>query len=229
MLCRIVVRESHGDGLLIAGLHAGQLLFEAGDELARTDNQRGVLRLAAFEFGAVDAAHEIDNQLVALARLLGLGSVLVALVLVGDVLDGFVHRLVLHRNRQTLQLEVLDLGRFDLGQDFQLDGQFGILAFLVAFAEFDLGLHGGAQLVVGHHLVDRFADHVVDRLRVKLFAVHLAHEVRRHLAGAETGHADLRGDLLHFAADALVDVLRRDGDGIGALQAFIGGFFDLHG
>ena len=226
---RVIFGEGDRDGLLVARLHTGKLLFEAGDELARTDNQRGVFRLAAFEFDTVDAADEIDDQLIAVASLLGLGGILVALVVRGDALDRFVHLLVGHGNNQAFEFEAVHFGSFDFGQDFDIDAQRDVLAFFIAFVELDLGLHGGTQLVVGHHLVDRFADHVVDRLRVNLLAVHFAHQVGRHLPRAEAGHLHLRSDLLHFAGDALVDILGRNGDGIGALQAFVGGLFDLHG
>jgi hypothetical protein len=57
------------------------LLFEARDELARTEDQLGVFGLAAGELDAVDAADEVDQQLVAVlglqalarARLVGAG------------------------------------------------------------------------------------------------------------------------------------------------------------
>ena len=226
---RIIFGEGHGDGLFIAGLHARQLFFEAGNELARTDDQRRVLRLAAFEFDAVDAADEIDDQLVAVAGLLGLGGVLVALVVRRDALDRFVDLFVGHRNGQAFELEALHFGRFDFGQDLDVDVQRRVLAFFIAFVELDLGLHRRTQLVLCHDLVDRFADHVVDRLRVDLLAVHLAHEVGGHLAGAEAGHFHLRSDLLHFAGNALVDFLGGNRDGVGALEALVGGLFDLHG
>ena len=58
--------------------------------------------------------------------------------------------------------------------------------------------------------------------------VHLAHEVRGHLAGAEAGHANLRSDLLDLTLDMRGDIVCGDGQGIGALQALVAGFDDLH-
>ncbi len=59
-------------------------------------------------------------------------------------------------------------------------------------------------------------------------AVHLADEIGGDLAGAEAGHAYLRRDLLHLGGDPVIDVLGGNGQGIGALEAFIDGFDDLH-
>ena len=80
ILGRVVGREGHLDGLVVARLGAGELLLEAGDEAARADHQRRAFGLAALEFDAVDAADEIDDQLVAVGGLLGLGRVGVALL-----------------------------------------------------------------------------------------------------------------------------------------------------
>ena len=225
----VIFGEGDGDGLLIARLHARQLLFEAGDELARTEHQRGVLGGAAFEFFAIHAADEIDDQLVAIGGLLALRRVLVALIVAGELLQHLVDLLVSHRHRQAFQLQAIDIGRVDLGQHFEFDRQLGILALIVAFVELDLGLHRRAQFLFAHQLVDRFADHVVDGLRVHLLAVHLAHQIRRDLAGAEAGHADLRGDLLDLAPDTRIDVLGGDRQRVGALEAFIGRLGNLHG
>jgi hypothetical protein len=51
-------------------LHTRELFLEPGDELARADHQRRVLCLAAFELVPVDAADEVDDQLVAVGGLL---------------------------------------------------------------------------------------------------------------------------------------------------------------
>jgi hypothetical protein len=51
--------------------------------------------------------------------------------------------------------------------------------------------------------------------------MHLADQVRRHLAGAEAGHADLRREALHFSLDPRLDILGGDGQHEGALQALV--------
>ena len=63
----------------------------------------------------------------------------------------------------------------------------GVHDELVAFAERDVGLHRRAQLVVGHQLVHGFANRRLQRFLVQGRAMHLAHEVRGDLAGAEAG------------------------------------------
>jgi hypothetical protein len=117
---------------------------------------------------------------------------------------------------------------FDLGQHFEADGQLGVLAFFIAFAERHGRLHRGTQLVVGHELVHRFANGRLQRFLVQGRAVHLLDQVGGHLAGTEAGHAHLRGDLLDFTFHARGDVRCRDGHGVGALQALVAGFDDLH-
>ena len=59
-------------------------------------------------------------------------------------------------------------------------------------------------------------------------AVHLAHQIGGHLAGAEAGHPHLRRDRLQFLVDARVDVLGGNGDPIGALEALVQRLDSLH-
>jgi hypothetical protein len=56
----------------------------------------------------------------------------------------------------------------------------------------------------------------------------LAHEIGGNLAGAKSGHLDLRRDLADFRVDARVDVLGRDEDAETALQAAVVGLGDVH-
>src|SRR5690606_2420650 len=139
-----------------------------------------------------------------------------------------VDLLVGHRDSQALELEPLDGRRLDLGQHLELDLELGVLALLVALVEVDLRLQRRAQLLLAHQRVDRFAQARVERVGVQCLAVHLADQVRGHLAGAEAGHAHLRRDLLHLGVDARLDLLRGNLERVGALEPFIGGFNDLH-
>ena len=229
VLSLVILREGHGDGLFIAGLHAHQLLFEAGDERARTQHQRRVLGLAAVERFAAELAKEVDDQLVTLGRLFSLGRVLVALVLTGDVLDRFVDLLVGDGHNQLFELQAVGAGRFDLGKHFKLDRDDRVLAIFIAFAKRNLRLHRGTQLLFLENRIDRIANHVVHGLRVQLFAVHLLDEVRRNLARAEAGHFHLRCDLLDLAFDFRADLSGADGDLVGALEPVVGGLLGLHG
>jgi hypothetical protein len=59
--------------------------------------------------------------------------------------------------------------------------------------------------------------------------MHLADEVRRNLSGTETGHAHGRRNPLDLAFDASVDVLGRNGELVGPLEAFVFRLNGLHG
>ncbi len=224
----IILGEGDRDGLFLARLRAGQLLLEPGDEAARADFQRSVLGLAAFEFLAVELADEIDDQLVAFTRLVGLLGIDKALLALGELGNRLVHGLVADGNDQALQLQAIGVRRVDRGQDFQLDRDFGVLAFLVILTQRHGGLHRGAQLVLGHHLVDAFADGLVQHVGVDRLAMHLPDQVGGHLAGAKAGHADLRGDLLDLGADLVGNLAGGDLDGICAGKPVVLGFGNLH-
>ena len=225
---RIVSGERHSDRALIAGLHADELFFKTGDEAARAKLKRLVCCGAAIEGNAIDRTGEIDDQLVAIGSHGAFRCVVKTFLASGDAQDRFLNLLVAHFNRQALKLEAVDGRCGDFGQHFQAHGQLGVLALLIAFAQRNVGLGGRAQALFSHKLVHRFTDRGFQRLLVKRGAVHLAHEVRGHLAGAEAGHAHLRRDLLDFALDKRGDIIRGDGQGVGALQALVAGFDDLH-
>src|SRR3569623_753619 len=85
-----------------------------------------------------------------------------------------------------------------------------------------------ALLLVGDQLLDAFLDRAVERILHQRRPVHLAHQVRRDLAGAEAGHAHLRRDLLQLGIDALVDILGGDLQRVATLQAFVQRLDSLH-
>ena len=225
----IILGEGHSDGLFITCLHTCQLLFKAGDKCARAQNQRSIFRFAAFELLTASAANKIDDQLIAISRFLRLGSILVALVLASDTGNRLVNRLVRNRHDQLFEFEPVSFRSLNLGQNFQLDRDFGVLAFFIAFAKVHSGLHRGAQLLIRHQSVHRFANRIVEHLRMKLLAMHLAHKIRRNFAGPEAGHVHLRRNPRDFGIDFLAELARCQLDSIGALEPFIGGFRDIHG
>jgi hypothetical protein len=226
----VVLGEGHFDDLFIAGLEADELILEAGDKPARADLDLHALTGATVERNAVDLAGEVHDDDIAGLRLVALGMRGKGILLRGDALHRLVHSIVARLNRQTLQLqaEFLDLGRGNLGQDFKRDLDLGILAEREAFVQFHRRLHRGTQLVVGDDLLHAFLDRAVERVRLQTLAVHLANEVGGHLAGTETGHTDLRRDVRDFAVHAGVDVLGGNGEGVGALQAFVQCLDSLH-
>src|SRR6185503_12415653 len=69
-------------------------------------------------------------------------------------------------------------------------------------------------------------DGALEGIAAQALAVHLADEVRRHLAGTEAGHPDLGRQALHFGLHPSLDVGGGDGQHEGALQALI---FSLDG
>jgi hypothetical protein len=58
--------------------------------------------------------------------------------------------------------------------------------------------------------------------------VHLLDQVGWNLAGAEAGHRICGAIFWHFTFDPRGDIARGDGDGVGALQALVGGLDNLH-
>ena len=91
----------------------------------------------------------------------------------------------------------------------------------------DLRLKRRADVLLLQELLDAVLDRALQRIALERFAVHLADEVGRDLAGAEAGHPHLGRDPLHFLLDPRLDVLGGDGEHEGALQALILGLNGL--
>ena len=218
---RIVVGESHVDLALVADLGADQLLLESRDQLARAQLDLHVAAGAAFERRSVDAAGEVHDDQVAGGggmALLGVGPVLVG---AGETLKLLVDGAVVAFDRQPLELQAVDVGGGDLRQGLEADADLGILAGLVIFLQRDLRLHRRAKLLLLQQLLHAGLHRIVQRVLLDRFAMHLADEVRRNLAGTEAGHAHLRSDALDLLVDAGVDILRGDGQHERPLEALI--------
>src|SRR6185312_2735640 len=63
---RVARWERHVELAALAGLRAGQLILETGNELARTQIEAEVVGLAAGEFQSVDLANKVDDDKIAL-------------------------------------------------------------------------------------------------------------------------------------------------------------------
>ena len=151
----LIIRwESNGDGFLIAFLGANQLFFKAGDESTGPNHKRSVFGFAAFKLFAVKLTDEVDNQLVAIGSLLGLGGILITLVLTRNISDRFLNLRVADRDNQLFELQTIGAGCFDFWKHFKLDCDFSIIAFLVFLAQRDRRLHRGAQLFILDQCVD---------------------------------------------------------------------------
>ncbi len=197
----VVLGEGHLDGHFRVGLGADQLLFEAGYELARAQHQLGVGGCAAVEGDAIDGPDKVDHQHVAVLGLHRLALAgFIGAVLLGQVGQGFVDLGVARGIDGLFQLQRGRVHRGEVGHD--LDGQ---LVVQVRQAGDDLlhiglglqvGLGGGAQVVVRQHLLAGFAEGLFDHLDHQRLAVQAAHMGQRHLARAKALDPHLRRELL---------------------------------
>ena len=229
LLGGIIVGEGDRDLLLVARLDAHDLVLEAGDQATRADLDRHVGARAALEGDAVGGLpDEVDDDLVALLGRL-VARVVPALRAGGELLQLLVDLAVGDGDRQPLQRQPVDRGGRHVGQHLQLDLDLGVLAGRVILAQLDRRLHRGTQRLVGDQLLDAVADRGVERVGGQRLAVHLAHQVGRHLAGAEAGHPHRRRDALDLGVDLGVYVLGSDGERVGALEALVERLDSLHG
>ena len=114
----IVGREGDVELLLVADLEADQLLFEAGDQLARAEHDRHAFAGAAFEGDAIDLADEVDHELVAVGGLVALLGVLIAGLRLGELLQLILDRRLVDLDRQPLELQPVDLRAWALPAAF---------------------------------------------------------------------------------------------------------------
>ena len=223
----IGIREGDADDELIIGLCADQLVLEARDQAAGADFQRHAGAGAAVERLAIDLALIIEHDEIALLRLVLGGGGIVALLALCEPVHRGVDRLGFRLDAQALDLQAVDLGLGNVRQGLDLDGQHRILAATASLKR-DLGLHGRADLLLVEKPLDAVLDGALQRLLLQLRAVHLAHQIGGHLAGAEAGHAHLRRDRLQLLVDERVDLLGGNGDPVGALQALVQRLDSLH-
>ncbi len=195
----VVLRERDVDVLLVAGLHADQLVFEAGDEAAIAEHQRVALGRTALERLAVDLADEVDHDRIALDRQRVVALRLIRLVGLRDALQRLGHLLFFRLGSQALELHAGHVGRFELRHDVDVH-----VVFEVRLARDDLlfiGVHVDVRLrrrtqgLVLQRLRRRRADEVLNDLGHQRFAEHLLDVRGRHLAFAEAFQVHLRLDL----------------------------------
>ena len=183
----VVLREGDIDVLLVAGLHADDLLLKTGNKGAGTQLQAVVLAFAALERLAVFESLKVNDR----------GIALLGLALHADQPGGPVNV------RLQLSLDVggrhLHLGFGDLQALVVLDGRLGL--------DGDDGLEAEAagaglqhlQLGIGHRLDAGFLQRRLISIRIghgdgvveeDLGAVHLLHHLSGGLAFAEAGDID---------------------------------------
>ena len=161
---------------------------------------------------------------------MALGCARPFLLRAGELLELRVECGIVGLDRQPLETQAVDLGLGHVGQRFEADLDFGVLARLILIVQLNLGLHRRAQFLVGKELLDPVLDRAGQRIALQRVAVHLADQVGGNLAGAKTGHAHGRRDALDFLVDPRVNILGGDGQRVGPLEACVfrlDGFHDL--
>ena len=217
----VIFRESHVDQLLVIGLHANQLVFKTGDELARAKLDRHAFALATIKRHAVDLAFEIDNDAVAHFCGIFLVRGFKAFLARSQFQDRFVDLRIADVNGQTLQRDTVNSRRRDGGQDFKVEINDRVLAWRIVVIQMHMRLRCRAKLVIGNRLLHAVLNRAVQRVLKQRILVHFLDQIGRNLAGAETGHPHLRGNFLHLGIDARFNILRGNRHPICALQAFI--------
>ncbi|MDQ0837706.1 hypothetical protein QFZ54_001490 [Sphingomonas faeni] len=173
-------------------------------------------------------ADEIDgDEVTHLGRVI-VGRVVPLLLLVGELLELLGNGLVGDGNGQALELDAVDRGSWDLRQDFHIDLDHGVLADVIAVFQRDRRLHRRAKLLLGDERLNALLDRGVHRVLGQCRTMHLADEVRRHLARTEARHLHLRREALQFDIDLGIDILRGDGERVGALEALVQRLDSLH-
>src|SRR6185312_2122895 len=230
---RIVRREFHLHVALVANLGADELVLEARNELAGAEHQVEAFCLAARELLAIDAADEIDRDLVVLFGSFALGAVRIAARLLGQLHHRFVNLGLRHVADQLLDLELGDIGQLEIRHQIHLHGEFEVgLAIddlLDLAVEIDARRECRLEIVVLHGLLAGLVDRLFDDLAHHLLAESLLQVRGRGLAGAKTFQVHARLHLFDAAAKALVQIVRRNDDLVFAAEVLIDGLCDLHG
>src|SRR3546814_7699887 len=96
----VILGESDFDRLFLASLYADELIFEAGNQIAGTDDNGHPLARTTFKGLAIDLANEVHDDLVAVLGFMPFRRVFVALLLRRNALDGLVNLLLLDLSAQ---------------------------------------------------------------------------------------------------------------------------------
>ncbi len=235
LLGGVVRRERDIHRAALAGGDADELVLEPGNEGVRADGDGNVLAGPAFERHAVDRPRERDRHAVAAlgGAALGLGGI--GPVLVGDLLQGVVDVLVGYGGGELFQLDRLEIGQRDLGHHFQRHriGEVGpaldhALDLVLVLGHRDLGVQRQLETVIGDDLGVGLAHHQVDGLGHHRAAIDPLEMGDRHLARPEAVDFDLIFHLGQTVIDTGREIARRNDDAELPLEAFGGGFSDLH-
>ncbi len=228
ILRTIIFGEGHVDDLVVVGFEADHLVFKTRDQLARTQFDRHPFAFATIEGHTIDLALEIDDDHVADRCLIGFWRCFEAFLPRHQFFKRGIDFAAFGFDGQPLEFQIVDRDLGNRRQNFEMEIDHCILAWRIIIVEMDMRLRCGAQLVVRDGFLHAVLDRAVQRILHQRFAVHFLHQIGRHLAGAEAGHAHLRGDFLHLIVDPRLNIGGSDGHPVSPLQAFILGFLRLH-
>ena len=208
----IILGEGNVEVLLVAGLHADDLILKAGNEAAGAELELIVLALAALERLAVVEALEVDHGNVALLGLAVHGNE--AGVALSHLVQALLHIVSADLDLLLLGGQALVLAELDLGVhgDGRLEGETVLVDLVVHDLNFGIAddiestLADGLRICLGQSDVNGIA---VEHAR----AVELFDHLAGGLAGAEAGNAELVAGLGISLGDGGFKLLRADLDG----------------
>src|SRR5690606_12539984 len=218
--------EGRVDNALFTGLDANQGVFEPRDHATRTENQRHTLGGTASKGLAVDLAHEVDGDLVAV-----LGSAFDSFetgVLLAQHVQHGVDIGIADFSLRTLHGNAFEASQFDFLEHFERGNVFQILA-LFEHLRLDGRGAGRVQFLLDHGFVEGFLDQITQGLLTRSTFVTLTNDAHRHLARTEARNLGATGGLLQALVDSGFDAFGRHADGHPALKSGGGFYRNLHG
>ena len=190
-----------GRGLALGAAHDG--FVEAIDELPGADLVGKPLGMAVRDRLAVDGRRQIDGHEV--AGLRGAFDALEGAEPGAQGVQFSLDLLVGDLDRVDRERQLTEFGQIDVRPDVDLGGEHQFLAVL-NLGDLDVGLPQRAQVAGGDGLAVAARQHVVDHLlEHRAPADPGLEQLRRRLAGPETGQPDLLGELLVGAVEVALE------------------------
>ena len=219
----VVLGEGDVDILLLAGLHADQLVLETGDKAAGADLQIKILALAAIECLAIIKALKIDIRGVALLHGAVHGNQ--TAVAVRHLFQPSVHIGSSHLDLRLRRLQALVLAQLHLR--VYGHGALEHHTVLGAALQLHLGIADDVQFLLLHGGLIGVGENDIHGFLIKdLGAVHLLDDLTGGLTHAEAGYVDLTAHLQIRFVDGGLEFLgaRLDGQCDPALFQFLAAF-----
>ena len=211
----VILRKRRFDEAFRARLDPLELLFEAGQERTRAEDQLDIGAGAAFESFAADLADEIDRDLVALRRaalLRGEGPVSLE-----EPVERLGDRILADLGREALDFDVFETADLEFRQHFEIDdegeialGGESLLQFRLIFGKLDLRFAGEAQAIVVDDLAIGLVDGILDDIGHHAASIDALEMADRHLARAKAVDADFPLEVGELLVEALGEFGRRE-------------------